>query len=106
MKRHSEAGFRLLGTLNEFYKIYEYILAHHEQWDGSGYPKGLKGEVILWEARVLALADAYNAMTCECTYKKALSEKEAMDEIKRCAGTQFDPEIARIFVEKCLKQKW
>jgi len=106
IKRHSEAGFRLLGTSNEFYKISEYILAHHEHWDGKGYPKGLKGKAILWESRVIALADAYDAMTCECTYKKALSEKEAVKEIKRCAGTQFDPEIARVFVEKCLKQKW
>jgi HD-GYP domain-containing protein (c-di-GMP phosphodiesterase class II) len=94
-----------LGTSNEFYKISEYVLAHNEHWDGSGYPGGLKGEAILWEARVIALADAYDVMTCERPYKRALSGKEAAEEINRCAGTQFDPEIAKVFVEKFLNQK-
>ena len=106
IKRHSEVGSRLLGTSSEFYAISKYVVAHHECWDGTGYPMGLKGEDILWEARVIALVDAYDAMTCKRPYKITLNKKEAIGEIKRCAGTQFDPEIAKVFVEKFLKQKW
>ena len=82
------------------------ILAHHERWDGTGYPKGLKGEAIPMIARIIALADSYDAMTSERPYRKALSEEEALIEIRKNAGTQFDPEIARIFIEKVLNKPW
>jgi len=106
IKTHPETGYRLLGTSGEFYNIAEDILSHHERWDGKGYPRGLKGEAISWKARVIAIADAYDAMTCERSYNDTLTPEEAVIEIKKNAGTQFDPEIARVFVEKVLGQTW
>lgn len=96
-------GYRLLGTSSEYYNIAEYVLAHHERWDGTGYPKGLKGENIHWKARVIALAEAYAAMTCESPYRKALSKKAAITEIEKNSGTQFDPAIVKVFI-KCIKE--
>ena len=106
IKHYPEIGYRLLGATSEFNKIAEYILAHHERWDGTGYPKGIEGDAINWQARVIAIADAYDAMTCYTPYKEALSLQEAITEIKKNAGTQFDPDIARIFVEKVLGAEW
>lgn len=80
------------------------ILAHHERWDGTGYPKGLKGEEIPLKARILTVADAYDAMTSERPYRKAMSKDAAVEEIRRNAGTQFDPMIAELFIEKVLGQ--
>ncbi|EGW39567.1 diguanylate cyclase domain protein [Desulfosporosinus sp. OT] len=102
IKRHPDIGFRILNSSNDMLEIADCILAHHERWDGTGYPKGLKGEAIPRIARVIALADSYDAMTSERSYRKALSEKEVLKEIQENAGTQFDPEIARIFIEKVL----
>lgn len=106
IRRHPETGYRLLSSTAEFNYIAEYIFEHHERWDGTGYPRGLKGESIQWKARVIAIADAYDAMTNNRSYRKALSEAAAVDEVKKHAGTQFDPEIARIFIEKVLGYKW
>jgi len=103
---HPETGYRLLSATSEFISIAEYVLAHHERWDGTGYPKGLHGEAINWKARVIALADAYDAMTCDRPYRKALSEAAAVIEVKKNAGTQFDPDIARVFIEKVLGFVW
>jgi len=74
--------------------------------NGKGYPRGLKGEESSLRARIIAVADSYDAMTTNRTYGKALSEEEATNEIRRCSGTQFDPEIARIFIEAVLGKKW
>lgn len=106
IKRHLESGYRILSLVKEFAQISDAVLAHHERWDGSGYPKGLKGEEISYKGRILAIADAYDAMTGERPYKKPLSTDEAAAEIKRNAGAQFDPEFAKIFVEKVLKRNW
>jgi HD-GYP domain-containing protein (c-di-GMP phosphodiesterase class II) len=76
-----------------------YVLYHHERWDGSGYPSGKAGEQIPVEARVLAVADAFDAMTSDRPYRRALSRAQALLEVERCSGTQFDPEIARVFLE-------
>jgi diguanylate cyclase (GGDEF)-like protein/PAS domain S-box-containing protein len=103
IRRHPETGFRLLGTSREFYSIAEYVLAHHERWDGKGYPKGLSKEAIPWEARVIAIADAYDAMTSHRPYRRAMTRKQALAEISKNAGKQFDPEIARIFIKKVLE---
>ena len=100
VKRHSEVGYRILSSCSEFSEIAKFVLDHHERLDGKGYPKGLKSEDISIPARIIAIADAFDAMTRERTYTKVLSEQEAIDEIKRCSGTQFDPEIAKVF-EKC-----
>lgn len=102
INHHPEIGYRLLGATAEFNNIAEYVLAHHERWDGTGYPKGSKGEEIAWKARVIAVADAFDAMTCERPYRVALSQKEAAEELKKNAGTQFDPGVVTVFVEKVL----
>ncbi|GAI25714.1 unnamed protein product, partial [marine sediment metagenome] len=73
------------------------ILHHHERYDGNGYPSGLKGENIPLEARILAIADAYDAITSPRPYHKQLSPQQALDELKCCAGTQFDPELLDVF---------
>ena len=75
------------------------VLYHHERWDGAGYPIGLEGEGIPAEARVLAVVDAFDAMTTDRPYRRALPQSHAVAELERCAGTQFDPEIVRVFVE-------
>jgi diguanylate cyclase (GGDEF)-like protein/putative nucleotidyltransferase with HDIG domain len=98
IKRHSEVGYRILSSSNEFSEIADHVLAHHERWDGAGYPKRLKGEEISIQARIIAIADSFDVMIGERTYKQALSVEEALEEIRRCAGTQFDPEIAKVFV--------
>jgi len=99
MKKHSEIGYRIAMSSSELEKIAEYILTHHERWDGKGYPSGLKGEEIPLLSRILAVADAYDAMTEDRVYRKAMSHYDAIDEIKRNAGTQFDPYIAKLFLE-------
>jgi len=104
IKRHPETGYRLLGTSSEYYSISEYILSHHERWDGRGYPRGLKGEAIPWKSRVIAIADSYDAMVTGRAYRKPLSQQAAVEEIRKNAGTQFDPEIAKVFIQKVLEQ--
>lgn len=105
IKRHPEIGYRILGSVNELAPLAEIILAHHERWDGTGYPKGLKGDKIPLKARILAVADAFDAMTSERPYRNALSKSAAVEEIRRNAGTQFDPMIAELFIEKVLEEK-
>jgi HD-GYP domain-containing protein (c-di-GMP phosphodiesterase class II) len=105
IKRHSEIGYRILSSVNEFSEIADYVLEHQEYWNGKGYPRGLEGEEISIQARIIAVADAFDAMTTNRTYGKALSEEEAMNEIRRCSGTQFDPTIARVFIEKVLGER-
>jgi len=100
MKKHSEIGYRILSSAKEFAEIAEYVLEHHEKWDGSGYPKRLKGKEISIEARIISVVDAFDAMTRKRTYGKVFTVEEALEEIKSSAGTHFDPEIANIFVKK------
>lgn len=106
MKKHPEIGWRILSSADEFSELANFILEHQERWDGRGYPNGLKGEEISMAARIIALADSYDAMTSERSYRKALSGEEAVIEIKKCSGTQFDPDIAIIFLEKVLGVPW
>jgi diguanylate cyclase len=103
MKRHPEIGYRILFNTSELSESAEAILEHHERWDGKGYPKGLSGESITMAARIIALADAYDAMTCERTYKPVINRDEAILEIGKHAGFQFDPEIAQVFISEVLK---
>lgn len=98
MRRHSEIGYRIAISSPELNHIADWILKHHERWNGTGYPIGLSGGEIPIECRVLAICDAYDAMTSERPYKKAISCQTALEEIERCSGTMFDPEIARIFI--------
>ena len=102
VKKHPEIGYRILSSVIEFSEISRYVLEHHEKWDGTGYPQSLKGEAICVEARMIAVADSYDAMTSQRTYRKVLSREEAIIEIMRCSGTQFDPAIAKVFVEQVI----
>jgi len=104
IERHPEIGYRILSTSNEMLELAEGILAHHERWDGKGYPKGLKGEEIPLTARIIALADSYDAMSNERPYRSILREDEVLEEIRKNIGKQFDPNIAKIFLEKVLKK--
>jgi diguanylate cyclase (GGDEF)-like protein len=106
IKRHTEIGYRILSSSFNMLELADGILSHHERWDGKGYPMGLKGEAIPLVARIIALADSYDAMISDRPYRNALSEEEALVEIRENAGTQFEPEIARIFVEKVLGEQW
>jgi diguanylate cyclase (GGDEF)-like protein/PAS domain S-box-containing protein len=98
MRKHPMIGYRIAKSSPDLIVIADYILSHHEWWDGSGYPQGLTGHEIPLLARILAVVDAYDAMTQDRPYRSALSKEVAMQEIKKNAGTQFDPEIAQLFV--------
>ena len=100
--RHSEVGYQILRSVNEFSRIANYVLEHHERWDGQGYPKGLKGNEISIEGRIIAVADAYAAMTSDRIYSKALSKEAVINELNKCSGSQFDPKVVEIFIEKVL----
>lgn len=102
IQRHPEIGYRILSSSSEFSELAKYVLEHQERWDGKGYPKRLKGEEISIQARIIGVADAFDAMTCDRAYRKGLSVDEAVAEIKKCAGTQFDPAVASVFIEKVL----
>ncbi|MDD4159486.1 MAG: diguanylate cyclase [Synergistaceae bacterium] len=99
MKKHPEIGYRIAKASSKLTRIADYILCHHERWDGKGYPKGLKGENIPLLSRILSVADAYDAMTEDRIYRKAMSKNDAIEEIRRNAGSQFNPTVANIFIE-------
>lgn len=100
IKKHPEAGWRILSSVHEFSEIANYILAHHEHWNGSGYPNGLSGEQIPLEARIIAVADAFDAMTSSRSYRDPMEVVTAVSEIKKYAGTQFDPAVVDVFVNQ------
>ncbi len=99
LKKHPETGYRIAMSTPDFVPIAEYILYHHEHWDGKGYPQGLSGERIPLLSRILAVADAFDAMTGERSYRKSISKQAAIAEIVRNSGTQFDPHVVNIFVQ-------
>ena len=98
IRRHPINGLEILRSIKEFADIIPGILHHHEHYDGSGYPDGLKGSRIPLLARMIAVADTFDAMTSDRPYRKALSVDEAVDELQRCSGTQFDPDISEAFI--------
>ncbi|MBN2852625.1 MAG: diguanylate cyclase, partial [Clostridia bacterium] len=106
LKHHPETGFRLLTTTNEFYHIADYILSHHERWDGEGYPRRLKGDEINFMSRIIFIADSYDDMISDHVYRKALTKEEAAHEIRINAGKKYDPVLSRIFIEKVLGDKF
>lgn len=99
IKLHPELGFNIIKNINSLKPIVSYILYHHEKYDGTGYPEGLRKENIPIEGRILALADALDAMTTSRPYREAFSKDKAYDEIIKNSGSQFDPNIVTIFKE-------
>ena len=99
MKRHPEIGYEIMSSLGEEIEgVLDGIRYHHERYDGSGYPDGLSGDEIPLEARILCLADSYDAMTSNRVYRKRLTRDEVINELRRCSGSQFDPKLADIFI--------
>jgi diguanylate cyclase (GGDEF)-like protein/PAS domain S-box-containing protein len=99
MKKHPKIGYRIAMSSSALESIAPYILTHHERWDGTGYPQGLQGEEVPLLSRILAVVDAYDAMTEDRIYRQAMDKQSALAEIERNAGTQFDPQIVDIFVQ-------
>jgi diguanylate cyclase len=97
MRQHPELGARILAS-SELSDIREWVLASHERPDGKGYPRRLMADEIPLGSRILAVADAYEAMTVDRVYRGALGEQQARDELRRCAGTQFDPDVVEAFL--------
>lgn len=99
IQTHPAAGARLIGPIWPAQEALPYVLYHHERWDGNGYPTGRRGTEIPEEARLLAVADAFDAMTSMRPYRRALPVDNALQEVERCAGTQFDPAFASAFLD-------
>lgn len=106
VKRHPEKGYQILKASNELSQIANYVLCHHERMDGGGYPRGMKGEEIPLQSRILSIADAYDTMTMPRGYHKRVEQDFAVNELKKNSGTQFDEELAKLFVEKVLQKEW
>lgn len=99
IKTHTEKGYRIIKASSELKSVAKSVLYHHERWDGNGYPMGLKGEEIPLLARVISVCDTFDVMISGRVYKSAMSKKSALEELKRCAGTQFDPKVVDIFID-------
>jgi len=102
IKRHPEIGYRLLSSVPDMGEFAETVLAHHERLDGKGYPKGLSNGEIPLHSRIISIVDSYDAMTAQRTYRSPFTEAEAIAELVRCGGTQFDSELVEVFVAKVL----
>jgi HD-GYP domain-containing protein (c-di-GMP phosphodiesterase class II) len=99
VRAHPQAGAELVLPIRGARRALPYVLFHHERWDGKGYPTGIRGRAIPIEARLLAVADAFDAMISPRPYRRALSPEHALAEVRRCAGSQFDPRVAALFLE-------
>ena len=105
MRRHPEIGYRIANSAMVLSEISDWILMHHEWWNGQGYPLGLKGEEIPVECRILAIVDAFDAMMSDRPYRKAMSQNDAVAELQRCAGVQFDPELVDVFLRVAIEME-
>jgi len=102
IERHSESGWRILSNSDEYARLADVILYHHESPDGKGYPRGIKGDSIPLASRIIAVAEAFDAMTSRMSYRKAISWEQAAEELRRKTGTQFDEKVVSVFLEKVL----
>jgi len=100
VKAHPEESARLLSSIRQLRHIIPWIRHHHERWDGKGYPEGLKGEDIPIHSRILAVADTFDSMTADRPYRRTPGREKAIEELKRCSGTQFDPKVVEVFVRE------
>jgi HD-GYP domain-containing protein (c-di-GMP phosphodiesterase class II) len=98
MRQHPTHAYDMLSPIAYLRPVLHIPYCHHEKWDGTGYPRGLKGGEIPLAARIFAVVDAYDAMTSDRPYRPAMSHEEAIAELRRCAGTQFDPEVVDVFL--------
>jgi len=103
IKKHCEAGYKIIKNITDSDNVSEGVLSHHEHYDGSGYPQGLVGENIHIYARIICVIDAYDAMTNLRVYQKTKTQDEAIKEIIRCSGTQFDPKVVKAFLKSCFE---
>jgi HD-GYP domain-containing protein (c-di-GMP phosphodiesterase class II) len=101
MREHPLVGEDILEHIEQMKKVRKIMRAHHEKWDGTGYPDGLKGEDIPVHARIIAIADTFDAITTDRPYRRAADWKTAVDEIKRCSGTEYDPVLVEAFIRAC-----
>ncbi|HJR18077.1 MAG TPA: HD domain-containing phosphohydrolase, partial [Actinomycetota bacterium] len=101
MRTHPLLGAQILSPVKFLIPALPIVEAHHEKWDGSGYPRGLRYEEIPLGARIFSLVDAFDAMTSDRPYRRALSFEQALEQISTCAGTHFDPDVVRSFIELC-----
>lgn len=104
IRKHPETGYQILKGVDDFSALSELILCHHERWDGKGYPRGLKGTEIPLGARIIAVADAFETMTGDRSYRMKKTVDEAVEELQRMRGTQFDPDMVDLFIAKVLKR--
>lgn len=99
IKKHTEIGYRIISEIEEMADLAQYVLLHHERYDGKGYPKKLSGKDIPEFARIIAVVDAYDTMTNDTAYRKRMTTEEAVEELQKNSGTQFDPEIIDVLIE-------
>jgi HD-GYP domain-containing protein (c-di-GMP phosphodiesterase class II) len=104
VRGHSEIGYRIAKSVLDLEPIADWILKHHEWWDGNGYPFGIKAEDIPMECRILSVVDAYDAMTSARPYRKPISREKSIAELRKSAGTQFDPGLVEMFVRMILTE--
>ena len=102
IRKHPETGYQILKSVDEYSSFATDVLHHHERMDGKGYPEGLTGNDIPLVARIISVADAYEAMTASRPYQTPRSKDSAVEELLRCSGSQFDPEIVDLFVKRVL----
>jgi len=101
LERHPQIGFRMLESLG-VEPVADWVLHHHERWDGAGYPNRLAGDQIPLGARIIFVADAYDAMTSNRAYRRAMPQSDALAELERCSGTQFDPAVVKALSDELL----
>jgi HD-GYP domain-containing protein (c-di-GMP phosphodiesterase class II) len=101
LERHPQIGYRMLESLG-VEPVAEWVLHHHERWDGAGYPNRLAGDQIPLGARIIFVADAFDAMTSDRAYRQAMPQRDAIEELERCAGSQFDPAVVKALTDELL----